>query len=52
MNYNYLHTNIRISNPEVFCEKGVLENFAKFTEKRLCQILFLIKLQASDLQLY
>ena len=26
--------------PEVFCEKGVLRNFAKFTEKHLCQSLF------------
>ena len=32
--------------PEVFCKKGVLRNFAKFTGKHLCQSLFLIKLQA------
>ena len=25
--------------PEVFCKKGVLENFAKFTGKHLCQTL-------------
>ena len=25
---------------EVFCKKGVLRNFAKFTEKQLCQSLF------------
>ena len=25
--------------PEVFCKKGVLKNFAKFTGKQLCQIL-------------
>ena len=32
----------------MFCEKGVLRNFAKFTGKHLCQSLFfLIKLQAS-----
>ena len=30
---------------------GVLENFAKFTGKHLCQSLFLIKLQTSGLQL-
>ena len=24
----------RSSRPEVFCEKGVLRNFAKFTEKK------------------
>ena len=23
--------------PEVFCEEGALKNFAKFTEKHLCQ---------------
>ena len=31
-------------------KKGVLENFAKFTEKHLCQISFLINLQASGLK--
>ena len=31
------------SHPEVFCEKGVLRNFAKFTGKHLCQSLFLNK---------
>ena len=40
------------SHPEVFCEKGVLKNFAKFTEKLYCQSLCFIKLQASDFQLY
>ena len=39
----------RSSRPEVFCKKGVLRNFAKFTGKHLCQSLFLIKLQASVL---
>ena len=27
----------RSSRPEVFCEKGVLRNFAKFTGNHLCQ---------------
>ena len=47
----------RSSRPEVFCKKGVLRNFIKFTGKYLCQSLFfnkvaclrpatLIKLQA------
>ena len=31
---------------EIFCENGVLKNFPKFTGKRLCWSLFLIKLQA------
>ena len=26
----------RSSGPEVFCKKGVLRNFAKFTGKHLC----------------
>ena len=30
---------------EVFCEKGVLRNFAKFSGKQLCQSLFLINFQ-------
>ena len=37
--YGTLH---RSSCPEVFCKKGVPRNFAKFTGKHLCQILFLI----------
>ena len=36
----------------VLWKKGVLRNFAKFTGKHLCRSLFLIKLQASGLQLY
>ena len=31
---------IRSSRPEVFCQKGSLRNFAKFTRKQLCQSLF------------
>ena len=31
---------LRSSRPEVFCKKGVLRNFAKFTGKHLCQSLF------------
>ena len=37
----------RSSRPEVFCKKGVLTNFSKFTGKHLFQSLFLIKLHAS-----
>ena len=33
----------RNSRPEVFCKKGVLRNFAKFTGKHLCQSLFFNK---------
>ena len=32
--------NTRSRHPEVFCEKGVLRNFSKFTGKHLCQSLF------------
>ena len=45
----------RRSRPELFCEKSVLKkfpNFTNFTENYLCRGLFLIKLYASDLQLY
>ena len=31
------------SRPEVFCEKGVLRNFSKFTGKHLYQSLFFNK---------
>ena len=34
---------LRSSRPEVFCKKGILRNFTKFTGKHLCQGLFLIK---------
>ena len=33
----------RSSRQEVFCQKGVLRNFSKFTGKHLCQILFFNK---------
>ena len=34
---------IRSTRPEVFCKKGFLRNFAKFTGKNLCQSLFFNK---------
>ena len=34
------HRSIR---PDVFCKKGVLRNFAKFTGKHLCQSIFFNK---------
>ena len=33
----------RSSRPVVFCKKGLLKNFAKFTGKHLCQSLFFNK---------
>ena len=33
----------RSSRPEVFCKKGFLRNFTKFTGKHLCQSLFFNK---------
>ena len=33
----------RSSRPDVFCKKGVLRNFAKFTGQHLCQSLFFNK---------
>ena len=38
--------NDRSSRFEMFCRKCVLRNFAKFTEKHLCQSLFLNKVEA------
>ena len=38
-----LLSNTRNSRPEVFCKKGVLRNFAKFTGKHRCQTLFFNK---------
>ena len=35
--------NVRGSPPEVFCNNGVLRNFAKFTGKHLCKSLFFNK---------
>ena len=40
----------RSSLLEVFCKKGVLRNFAKFTRKHLCQSLFFNKV-ADSLQI-
>ena len=34
---------IRSSRPDVFCKKGALRNFAKFSRKHLCQSLFFNK---------
>ena len=34
---------VRSSRPDVFCKKGDLRNFAKFTEKHLCQSPFFNK---------
>ena len=40
---NYPH--YRSSRPEVFCKRGVLRNFAKFTGKHLRQSLFFNKVE-------
>ena len=42
----------RSSRPGVFCKKGVLRNFAKFTGKHLCQRLFFNKVAGLGLQLF
>ena len=34
--------------PDLFCKKGVLGNFAKFTGKHLCQRLYFNKVADSD----
>ena len=43
---------LRSSRPVVFCKKAVPRNFAKFTGKHLCQILFFNKVADIGLQLY
>ena len=35
--------NLRSSRPEVFCKRGILEQFTKFKGKHLCQSLFFNK---------
>ena len=39
-----------METPEVFCKKGVLRNFAKFTGNTCARDSFLIKLQALSLR--
>ena len=43
MSWLGLFTKFRSSHPEVFCKKGVLRNFTKFTGKHLRQSLFFNK---------
>ena len=39
--FSHISVNNRSSSrPEVFCKKGILRNFAKFTGKHLCRTLF------------
>ena len=40
------------SRPEIFCKKGAIKNFTKFTVKHLRQSLFFNKSTARGLQLY
>ena len=42
----------RSSNPEVFCKRAVLKNFAKFTDKHLCQSLFFNKVAGKTILLW
>ena len=41
--FREFHESFRSSRSEVFCEKGVLKNFAKLTGKHLCPSLFFNK---------
>ena len=41
----------RSSSPEVFCKKGVLRNFGKFTGKYLCQSLFFNKVAGNFIEI-
>ena len=40
LSVNHSKSKYRSSSPEVFCKKGVIRNFPKFTGKNLCQSLF------------
>ena len=42
----------RSSHPDVFCKKGVLENFATYTGRYLCWSLFQIMLQVLSMQIF
>ena len=42
---------LRSSRPELFCKKGDLKNFTKFTGKNLCQSLFFNNVAGLGLQL-
>ena len=41
--FDALRATLTSSRPGVFCKKGVLRNFAKFTREQLCQSLFFNK---------
>ena len=43
INFPILFKVMQSSRPELFCKKGVLRNFAKFTGKHRCQSLFFDK---------
>ena len=43
---------LRSSRPEVFCKKGILRNFARFTGKHLCQSLFFNKVAGLLIKLF
>ena len=49
--YNF-HFTQKKQSTEVFCKKGILRNFAKFTGKHLCQRLLFNKVASLGLQLY
>ena len=40
---SFLFFSSEAARPEVFCKKGTLKNFVKFTGKHLCQSLFFNK---------
>ena len=42
-NLSFYQKKLTSSRPEVFCKKNALENFTKFTGKRLCQSFFFNK---------
>ena len=41
--FRWCNIMFKCSRPKVFCKKGALRNFTKFTGKNLCQMLFFNK---------
>ena len=50
--FQWINVKHRNSGPEVFCKKGALKSFTKFTEKPLCQGVFFDKAPSRSLQAY
>ena len=50
LGFNMMVLRTRSSRTELFCKKGILRNFVKFTGKHLCQGLFFNKVAGTSLK--